>query len=280
MRPFQHCLASLAVAILVNPLFAAETKPPAGFEKVDVEIALAPVHGDIRFDKEELVVEPNQKVKIVFTNNDEMPHNIIICKPGTDTMEIGNMAILMGEAGLDAGYVPKSDKILWSLPMLLPGKTETLYFQAPAEKGVYPYVCTIPGHYIKMVGKLYVGEKPPPPKKGKNAPVEIVVHHKPYVYRTGLDIPNVGKRAYSIAVGLPSAINYVFDADTCELTAAWTGAFLDAKKDWTGRGGAGAEIMGKVFYTNKDHQTLSFSGSSKDKPVYKGYRLVDGFPVW
>jgi hypothetical protein len=39
---------------------------PPGFEKVDVVIELGTRHGDIRFDKESLYVEPGQKVKIIF----------------------------------------------------------------------------------------------------------------------------------------------------------------------------------------------------------------------
>ncbi len=40
--------------------------------------------------------------------------------------------------------------------MLQPGETQALSFDAPAEPGIYPYVCTYPGHWRRMYGALYV----------------------------------------------------------------------------------------------------------------------------
>ncbi|MEL6942567.1 MAG: plastocyanin/azurin family copper-binding protein, partial [Bacteroidota bacterium] len=37
-----------------------------------------------------------------------------------------------------------------------PGSSETLYFEAPTEAGVYRYVCTFPGHAMVMRGTLIV----------------------------------------------------------------------------------------------------------------------------
>lgn len=270
----------LSALLIIIPTVSAQDKAPAGFEKVDLKIDLGTIHGDIRFNKEELVVQPGQKIKIVFKNTDEMPHNMLILKPGSNTKEMGELAMKMGEAGLAAGYIPKSDKILWHIPMVMPGKTGVLYFQAPAKKGIYPYVCTIPGHFLKMIGNLYVGEKPKKTKPKDNTSFEIAIKDSPYVYRSGVDIPGVGKKAFSIAVGLPGGMNYIFDAESCQLTAAWTGKFLDAKKDWDGRGGNGAKILGKVFYSNKDHKTLHFPVKGGGTPVFRGYRMYNGNPVF
>ena len=266
--------------IFANSSIFAQDKAPAGFEKIDLKIDLGTIHGDIRFNKEELVVKPGQKIKIIFKNTDEMPHNMLILKPGSSTKAMGELAMKMGAAGLEAGYIPKSDKILWHLPMVMPGKTGVLYFKAPSKKGVYPYVCTIPGHFLKMIGKLYVGEKPKNTKPKKKPSFEIVIGDKPYVYRSGINIPGVGKRAFSIAVGLPGGMNYIFDAESCQLSAAWKGKFLDAKKDWDGRGGNGANILGKVFYSNKDHKTIHFPVKGGGKPVFRGYRMYKGTPVF
>ena len=260
----------------------AEDKPPAGFEKVDVTIKMGAMHSDIRFDKEVLEVKAGQKVKIIFDNQSEMPHNVVILKRGTSTKSIGDKAMMMGPAGLEKHYIPESDKILAHTPIVMPGKSGALYFKAPDRKMVLPYLCTIPGHYLKMVGKLYIGEKAKKaaaPKK-KNDEFEIKVTDKPYVYRTGLNIPGVGKRAHSIAVGLPGGMNIAFDAVTCQLTAAWTGKFLDAKNDWNGRGGKGANILGKVFYANKDHKTVYFPIKGGGTPKFRGYRMYKGNPVF
>ena len=39
---------------------------------------------------------------------------------------------------------------------VLPGQSQALSFQAPNEPGIYPYVCTYPGHWRRMYGALYV----------------------------------------------------------------------------------------------------------------------------
>ena len=279
ITPMKQMLYILCSVFVLSSVIAEE-KVPAGFEKVDVTIQMGSIHGDIRFDKEVLEVKPGQKIKIVFKNTDEMPHNMLILKADSSTKDMGEMAMKMGEEGLKAGYIPKSDKILASMPMVLPGQTGYLYIQVPKEKQILPYVCTIPGHFLKMVGKMYVGMKADKKKEPKKSPYEIEVTDKPYMYRTGLDIPGVGKRAYSIAVGLPGGMNFSFDADTCQVSAAWTGKFLDAEKDWKGRGGNGAKIIGKVFYTNKDHKTLYFPVKGGGKPVYRGYRMYKGYPTF
>ena len=270
-------IASLLCVFLLSVSYS-EVKVPKGFEKVDQTIALGPRHGDIRFAKEAISVQPGQKIRIDFNNRDEMPHNIIILKPGSSTKEIGELALKMGAEGLAAGYVPKSDKIISSMPMILPGKKGSMFFQAPNEKCKLPFVCTIPGHYLKMVGIIYVGLTPPKPKKeSKN--FEITVLDKPYIYRSGIDIPGVGKRAYSIAVGLPGGMNYTFDAVNCTVTSAWTGKYLNCQNDWNGRGGKGAKIIGKVFYTNKDHKTI-YLPKKGGVPKFSGYRVHNGLPTF
>lgn len=53
-------------------------------------------------------------------------------------------------------FVPQSDKVLLGSRLLQPGESQALSFEAPAQPGVYPYVCTYPGHWRRMYGALYV----------------------------------------------------------------------------------------------------------------------------
>jgi putative heme-binding domain-containing protein len=58
-------------------------------------------------------------------------------------------------------FVPESkrDLILEATPMIGPtrkAQAHVLRFRAPAEPGVYPYVCTFPGHWIVMNGQMVV----------------------------------------------------------------------------------------------------------------------------
>ena len=53
-------------------------------------------------------------------------------------------------------YIPRSDKVLVGSRLLEPGETQVLSFVVPSVAGVYPYVCTYPGHWRRMYGALYV----------------------------------------------------------------------------------------------------------------------------
>ncbi|MCA9152027.1 MAG: c-type cytochrome, partial [Planctomycetales bacterium] len=52
----------------------------------------------------------------------------------------------------------QTDKILVSSELLQPRESQTLVFNAPQQPGIYPYVCTYPGHWRRMFGKLIVVE--------------------------------------------------------------------------------------------------------------------------
>ncbi|MEZ6147441.1 MAG: plastocyanin/azurin family copper-binding protein [Planctomycetaceae bacterium] len=86
-------------------------------------------------------------------------HNFAIIAPGT-LEEIGELAEETGRDpdAKDRHYVPRSDKVLLASRLLEPGQSQALTFQAPAEPGVYPYVCTYPGHWRRMHGALYIVE--------------------------------------------------------------------------------------------------------------------------
>jgi putative heme-binding domain-containing protein len=111
------------------------------------------------FDRELLVVKAGKPVEIWLENNDLMPHNLVIAQPGS-LEEIGMMAEATAtDPGAAARqYVPKSDKVLHATRLLQPRESERLSFTAPTRPGVYPYVCTYPGHWRRMYGSLYVVE--------------------------------------------------------------------------------------------------------------------------
>jgi putative heme-binding domain-containing protein len=86
-----------------------------------------------------------------------MPHNFVLAQPGS-LEEVGKLA---EESATDPGavkrhYVPSSRKILVSSRLLAPRESQKLEFTAPTKPGVYPYVCTYPGHWRRMHGALYV----------------------------------------------------------------------------------------------------------------------------
>jgi putative heme-binding domain-containing protein len=96
-------------------------------------------------------------VEFVFDNTDIMPHNFVIVQPGS-LEELGQAAEAQATqpGALERHYVPGSDKVLLASRLLQPRQSQRLSFVAPKEPGVYPYVCTYPGHWRRMYGALYV----------------------------------------------------------------------------------------------------------------------------
>ncbi|MBI1831504.1 MAG: HEAT repeat domain-containing protein [Planctomycetes bacterium] len=109
------------------------------------------------FDKEVIVVEKGKAVEFIFENIDLMPHNIVFAKPGS-MEELGKIAEASATSPeFQARYfVPKSDKVLLASTLLQPRELQKLSWTAPTQPGVYPYVCTYPGHWMRMHGALYV----------------------------------------------------------------------------------------------------------------------------
>ncbi|WP_236976116.1 plastocyanin/azurin family copper-binding protein [Membranihabitans maritimus] len=125
---------------------------------VDTQVVeLGVLQGQMKYDKAEITVQSGQPVAIVFKNNDIMLHNILILKPGT-TDKVGMAADKMVSQpdAQEKGYVPEMEEILYSSPLVNPGATYRLKFTAPKEKGMYPFICTFPGHWRIMQGVLKV----------------------------------------------------------------------------------------------------------------------------
>ncbi|MCH7725635.1 MAG: HEAT repeat domain-containing protein, partial [Planctomycetes bacterium] len=120
-------------------------------------IAIGTVPHRMIFDKEQIVVQAGTTVEFRFTNTDAMEHNFAIIQPGA-LAEVGELAEATGRDpdAMERHYIPKSNKILLASKLLQPGQTQSLSFKVPKEPGIYPYVCTYPGHWRRMYGALYV----------------------------------------------------------------------------------------------------------------------------
>ncbi len=112
---------------------------------------------ELRFDKLSFSVEAGRPVEIVFDNPDEMPHNLLITKPGAlkEVAEAGDAMATQPDA-FEKQFVPDTPSVLWATPLLNKGESFRLRFTAPSEQGGYPYVCTFPGHWITMNGIMYM----------------------------------------------------------------------------------------------------------------------------
>jgi putative heme-binding domain-containing protein len=116
------------------------------------------------FTLKQFAATPGQPVKLVFTNPDATDHNLVIVKPDA-LAEVGMAANEMAKDPKNANsdFVPatKRDLILHASPMIGPTRkslVHVLRFRAPTEPGIYPYVCTFPGHWVVMNGDMVVAE--------------------------------------------------------------------------------------------------------------------------
>lgn len=122
----------------------------------DIQIGVIP--GQMRYDKASFSVQPGEKVRLTLKNTDELQHNLVVCAAGGETWkEVAQAAWAMGADGPAAGFVPKSDLVLYATRMLNPHEEQALEFTAPQAEGTYPYVCTFPGHALMMRGEMLVG---------------------------------------------------------------------------------------------------------------------------
>jgi len=124
------------------------------------EITIAAVVERMLFDVVEFKVKAGQPVSLTLVNPDFMPHNLLIVKPGT-IENVAARAIDLGAEGFARHFVPDTGDVLHATRMLKQGEKQTLEFNAPAEAGDYPYVCTFPGHAQLMRGLMKVVESSP-----------------------------------------------------------------------------------------------------------------------
>lgn len=262
------------------------------------------VETGLQFDIVRFVVKPGQKVKIILENTDDMDHNLLITSPG-GREEVVMAALNLGEKGPAANYIPKTAKVLWSIPVTSPHQEKALVFTAPEVAGVYPYVCTYPGHGFVMYGAMYVnttGKMPeltkdmniPPTRRGEPLsegekhddmhaghhmpavpkPLHPYTPVSPYLYRVFIE----GASPAAIAVSLPEKVSYCWDAGTCRLRFAWKGGFLDNSDLWKGKGDALARVAGEVFFRDDDFPFRFDEQGMPPRVVYKGYKLINRYP--
>lgn len=140
---------------LVGKLNAKDAAFDAQPDLLTVRIGCLPER--MLYDTTSFTVSPGQPVKLILSNPDVTQHNLVIGKPGSlEALGMAGNEMAKDPAGLSKGFIPSSDQILHHTKLLDHGTSETLRFNAPKESGVYPYLCTFPGHWILMKGEMVV----------------------------------------------------------------------------------------------------------------------------
>ncbi|MEY3546116.1 MAG: hypothetical protein RLZZ313_477, partial [Verrucomicrobiota bacterium] len=116
------------------------------------------VREQMRYDVPRLVVEAGKPFELVLENDDFMPHNLVIVKPGAREA-VGAAADVMQPGALDRegrAYVPALPAVVGATRLVESGNRATLKLTAPTQAGDYEYICTFPGHWPVMWGRLVV----------------------------------------------------------------------------------------------------------------------------
>lgn len=112
---------------------------------------------EMKYDVSSFKVKAGQPVIIDFENRDFMQHNLLIGKVGS-LEKLGKAADEMARdpRGVEKHYIPEIPEIIASSKLVDPDNMESLMFIAPTTPGEYPFVCTVPGHWSIMNGKMIV----------------------------------------------------------------------------------------------------------------------------
>ncbi|WP_026897050.1 plastocyanin/azurin family copper-binding protein [Daejeonella oryzae] len=109
----------------------------------------------MKFNRTEIRVKAGEQVTLSLKNIGKLPkeamsHNFVLLKLGTDTEQFA----LKAAVSQASDYIPADMKtsILSHTKLLGPGESDTITFTVPA--GEYEFICSFPGHWGTMRGKV------------------------------------------------------------------------------------------------------------------------------
>lgn len=111
----------------------------------------------MKYNVSQIKVKAGQSITLTLKHTGKMPveamgHNLVILQRGTDVAAFANLAA----RAKSTGYIPAGSKqVIAATKVIGGGQTTTITFTAPA-KGIYDFICSFPGHYGIMKGKLIV----------------------------------------------------------------------------------------------------------------------------
>ncbi len=114
---------------------------------------------NMKYDKTLFKIKAGQDVKLTMKNVGKLPkeamsHNVVILAQGTDVQAFGEAAVAAKPDHIPAAM---ATDVIAHTKLLGPGESDNITFKIP-DAGVYDFICTFPGHFGTMKGKI-VAEK-------------------------------------------------------------------------------------------------------------------------
>ncbi|MGN6532621.1 MAG: plastocyanin/azurin family copper-binding protein [Ginsengibacter sp.] len=139
---------------------AATAKPGADIPGIDTVAVTDHIKldgmDDMKYDRTLFKVKAGQKITLDFKNIGKQPaaamsHNVVILQQGTDVQAFGEAAI----PAAATEHIPASmaSDVIAHTKLLGPGQSDEITFTLP-DPGVYDFICTFPGHFGSMRGKI------------------------------------------------------------------------------------------------------------------------------
>ena len=116
-------------------------------------ITIQPDGNKMAYLTTEFTVKAGESIRLVMDNTatiEVMKHNIVVLNDASKVTEVGTQALT------EADYIPDNPAIIAATPMADAGAQSEVTFTAPSTPGEYVFICTYPGHYMMMKGKMIV----------------------------------------------------------------------------------------------------------------------------
>lgn len=111
----------------------------------------------MKFNKDEIKVPAGSTVKLTLTHTGKLPanvmgHNFVLLRKGTDLPSFTLKAVDFPKND----YIPeKTNAVIAHTKIIGGGESVSIEFKAP-KPGIYPFICSFPGHYTMMKGTFIV----------------------------------------------------------------------------------------------------------------------------
>ncbi|MFT6498716.1 MAG: azurin [Akkermansiaceae bacterium] len=161
MKQLTTTLFAAALSLAPASLLAEPAAPAAAEKKsekkADFEVTVT-CNDQMQFDKKAIEVPAGKVVKLTLKNVGKVPkiamgHNFVLLKKGTDLTAWAMKAM----TAKPTDYMPtaEADKkaIIAHTKLLGPGEEDSITFTIK-EAGDYEYLCSFPGHFALMKGKI------------------------------------------------------------------------------------------------------------------------------